>query len=284
MTREELAQLTQNPNVRTFLDLISETEGTTKHGYSTAFGGGVLPALNDHPRTVQTFGKKGEKTSAAGRYQFLQSTWDDVAKKYGLTDFGPTSQDIAAVELLRRNGALSDVLNGDFKQAIARSGATWASLPSSPYNQPKKSNKAVDSILARLRSKGPSSQAQLIAKTPATIKAAVELASAAPTTPMQDALPPTPMLALPAPTDATPAWAEQVRSTQLAGEPMPAPVQGGDETPGWQTQLTQDAVSSDANTMRDNAVSSFFGEQPVPQVALPASLDESINRYLAKLA
>lgn len=155
-TAKELYAYAQNPNVRQFLDVISQAEGTT--GYDTAFGGGTMPSLADHPRQLHSFTQtdgKANKTSAAGRYQFLQGTWDDVAGKLGLTDFGPESQDIAAVELLRRNGALDAVLKGDFDTGVKRSGTTWASLPSSPYAQPKRSegfvsnalNKAADMVL-----------------------------------------------------------------------------------------------------------------------------------------
>jgi muramidase (phage lysozyme) len=293
MTRDELAALAQNPQVRTFLDLIAETEGTSRHNYLTAFGGGKLSSLADHPRELHKFGKKGEQTSAAGRYQFLASTWDDVAKKYGLTDFGPESQDIAAVELLRRNGALPEILSGHFDRAIQRSGATWASLPSSPYNQPKKSMQQTTAILARLRKQGPSSQATLIAKTPDAIRAAVALAPApAPATPapvggIAGLLPSPAMPAAtptPVPVPAVPAWAAPVRDMQLAGEPVPAEVQGVTEEPGWESRVMQEALTDDVDTMRQTAVSQFFGEEPVPQVRLPPSIEESINRYLAKLA
>lgn len=140
-TAKELYAYAQNPNVRQFLDVISQAEGTT--GYDTAFGGGTIASLDDHPRKLHDFTQtdgKANKTSAAGRYQFLQGTWDDVAGKLGLTDFGPQSQDIAAVELLRRNGALEPLLAGDFDTAVKKSGTTWASLPSSPYAQPKRSD------------------------------------------------------------------------------------------------------------------------------------------------
>lgn len=139
-TIQQLQQYAQNPNVRRFLDVIAQAEGTT--GYDTAFGGGTIPSLADHPRQLHSFTQtdgRANKTSAAGRYQFLQGTWDDVAGRLGLTDFGPQSQDIAAVELLRRNGSLEPLLQGDFQTALDRSGTTWASLPSSPYAQPKRS-------------------------------------------------------------------------------------------------------------------------------------------------
>lgn len=141
-TVDELRQYLQNPNVRRVLDVISKAEGTDTHGYATAFGGGKLDSLADHPRQLYDFTQtdgKANKTSAAGRYQFLQRTWDDVAGRLGLRDFSPESQDLAAIELLRRAGALEPASMGDFQTALQRSGGTWASLPSSPYAQPKRS-------------------------------------------------------------------------------------------------------------------------------------------------
>lgn len=141
-TIDELTAYTKDERVRRFLDAIGSAEGTDTHGYNTAFGGGKLESLADHPRQLHDFTQTDgapNKTSAAGRYQFLQNTWDDVAGTLGLKDFGPENQDIAAVELLRRNGALPAVLAGDYDTAIKKSGATWASLPSSPYAQPKRS-------------------------------------------------------------------------------------------------------------------------------------------------
>lgn len=151
-TRAQLEKYAQNPNVRKFLDLIAHTEGTEGNGYRTAFGGGRLSSLGDHPRYMKSFKQqngKTNKTSAAGRYQFLSSTWDSVAKKYGLNDFGPKSQDLGAIALLAQNGALGSILKGDMTTAVRKSGSTWASLPTAPasYSQPTKSWKAVNRFL-----------------------------------------------------------------------------------------------------------------------------------------
>ncbi|MDV7446176.1 hypothetical protein R4514_05325 [Acinetobacter baumannii] len=140
-TRENYEKLLKAPNVQKMLNLIANAEGV-KHGYNTLFGNERLSDLSWHPGVkkgfTQTDGKKNA-TTAAGRYQFLKDTWDGVAKQLGLKDFSPKNQDIAAVALLAQNGALPSVLKGDFKTAIQKSGSTWASLPSSPYAQPKRS-------------------------------------------------------------------------------------------------------------------------------------------------
>lgn len=140
-TRENYEKLLKAPNVQKMLNLIANAEGV-KHGYNTLFGNERLSDLSWHPGVkkgfTQTDGKKNA-TTAAGRYQFLKDTWDGVAKQLGLEDFSPKNQDIAAVALLAQNGALPSVLKGDFKTAVQKSGSTWASLPSSPYAQPKRS-------------------------------------------------------------------------------------------------------------------------------------------------
>lgn len=151
-TRAQLEKYLQNPKVRQFLDLIAHTEGTEGNGYRTAFGGGRLSSLNDHPRYSKTFKQKNgktNKTSAAGRYQFLRGTWDGLARQYGLKDFGPQSQDIAAVALLAQNGALGRILKGDMQGAVRKAGPTWASLPTAPasYSQPTKSWQTVNRFL-----------------------------------------------------------------------------------------------------------------------------------------
>ena len=149
-TRKQLEQALQNPNVRKFLDLISYTEGTQGNGYRTAFGGGQLRSLNDHPRYLKTFRQTDgtlNKTSAAGRYQFLKGTWDNVARQYGLKDFSPHSQDLGAVALLFGRDAIPALLKGDFQTAVRKTGAEWASLPTSNYKQNKRSWDNVNKFL-----------------------------------------------------------------------------------------------------------------------------------------
>jgi muramidase (phage lysozyme) len=128
-------------NVRKFLDFLGAAEGA---GYNTIVGGGSFSSYDKHPGTVGLVTKDGPST-AAGRYQITKTTYDDVAPKLGITDFSPASQDRIAIYLLNRNRSLEDVQAGNFEAAIAKNGGTWASLPSSPYNQPKRSMEFVNS-------------------------------------------------------------------------------------------------------------------------------------------
>lgn len=122
-------------NVQAFLRLIRTGEGTADAaGYSRIFGGAQFYSFADHPRVRVPFGNT--YSTAAGAYQFLSRTWDEMRDQYGLPDFSPASQDLAAVGLIKRRGALGDVLAGRFATAIRKCNREWASLPGSPYGQP----------------------------------------------------------------------------------------------------------------------------------------------------
>lgn len=149
-----LEQALGSANAQKYLRMVAQAEGTYKDAtgdpYGVAFGGGAFDYSKGHPGTLreftQTDGKKN-RTSAHGAYQFLKPTWDGLQRDLGLPDFGPRSQDLAALELIRRAGALDDVLAGNFDKAVAKTGATWASLPSSPYAQPRRDAGFVEKAL-----------------------------------------------------------------------------------------------------------------------------------------
>lgn len=152
-TRQELEKALSNPNVRKMLDVIAGAEGV-KHGYNTLFGNERTEDLRSHPNIkkefTQTDGAKNS-TTAAGRYQFLKGTWDTVSKRYGLADFSPKNQDLAAVALILGRGALGDVMKGDFTKAVGKLGGEWASLPSSNYAQPKKSWDDIKAMVGEIK-------------------------------------------------------------------------------------------------------------------------------------
>lgn len=98
---------------------------------------------SDHPRSPAVIARgpnAGRTSDAAGKYQFLSSTWRAYKDKLGLTDFSPPSQDRAAWALAvddykRRSGGrdlLQDLQSGD-PRVIAGIGrnlsGTWTSLP-----------------------------------------------------------------------------------------------------------------------------------------------------------
>lgn len=116
------------------LGTIAYAEGTDDR-YDIIFGYQYFTSFADHPRRLVCSG--GYCSDAAGRYQFLSTTWDGV--RSGLPDFGPASQDTAALRLVRNRGVTSvDTIDtyAEFTDAIYRLNLEWASLPGSPYGQP----------------------------------------------------------------------------------------------------------------------------------------------------
>jgi lysozyme len=126
----------EQQNVTAFLQTIRVSEGTAgSDGYSILVGGGHFDSFADHPRQLVYLPNLGYSSSAAGAYQILRRTWDGVAAKLGLADFSPSSQDRAAVELIKQRGALADVRAGRFADAVAKCKKEWASLPGAGYGQ-----------------------------------------------------------------------------------------------------------------------------------------------------
>ncbi len=125
---------------RALLDTIRRAEGTQeKDGYQILFGGGRFHDLTRHPEKVIS---KGRYTSAAaGAYQFLPPTWEIAKKALKLRDFGPDSQDQAALFLIQRRCALPLADEGKLtRQLVAKLAPEWASFPKlngkSYYGQP----------------------------------------------------------------------------------------------------------------------------------------------------
>jgi murein DD-endopeptidase MepM/ murein hydrolase activator NlpD len=117
--------------VMAFLDLIAWAEGTGDR-YDIQFTGSSFTG-DTHPRQIRC--SEGLCSDAAGRYQFLSTTWDGL----GLPDFSPSSQDKGAIALLKSSGAYDLILAGDIEGAVCKAGPVWASLPCNDYNQPQKS-------------------------------------------------------------------------------------------------------------------------------------------------
>ncbi|NLR58829.1 glycoside hydrolase family 104 protein [Chitinophaga polysaccharea] len=121
-------------NLRAFLLTIQYAEGTYgANAYRTLYGGGLFYSYATHPATA--IRRNGITSTAAGAYQFLYSTWTALQQALQLPDFSPASQDRAAVELIRRKGALEDVLAGRITGAIYKCRKVWASFPGAGYGQ-----------------------------------------------------------------------------------------------------------------------------------------------------
>ncbi len=119
-------------NLKAFLRMIRYAEGTDSNdGYQIQYTGARFYDFADHPRVVKCGNIRGKSvcSSAAGAYQFLETTWDDVANSIGAADFSPASQDRGAIELIARAGAIRDIESGNISAAIAKLANIWASLP-----------------------------------------------------------------------------------------------------------------------------------------------------------
>lgn len=155
----EVANMPQAPahsndqNRRAFLATIAACEGTdAAGGYACLFGSTpaapkTFEGFADHPRirTYEAFDgqflKNGkiDYTTAAGRYQITETTWNTLAARLGLRDFSPPSQDAAALELIREAGALGDIDAGRVLDAARKVRRIWASLPGNESGQAQRS-------------------------------------------------------------------------------------------------------------------------------------------------
>lgn len=130
---------TRAGNVAAFLDMLAYAEGTprfgTQNGYNVIVGGGTFESYHDHPRERIWLPAYKLTSSAAGRYQFLIGTWDDLVERFDLPDFTPASQDLGALHLIRQCKALSLIHEGRIREAIHACRRIWASLPGAGYGQ-----------------------------------------------------------------------------------------------------------------------------------------------------
>lgn len=136
MTRDDLQEALQHPNVKAFLKAIRLGEGTSgEDGYNIIVGGERFDDFSKHPEKLVYLEKYKTSSSAAGAYQILRRTWNELVRQYGFPDFSPECQDEAAVALIAGRGALYNVKRGELPQAIEKCRLEWASLPGSPYGQ-----------------------------------------------------------------------------------------------------------------------------------------------------
>ncbi|MGA0083528.1 MAG: peptidoglycan DD-metalloendopeptidase family protein, partial [Candidatus Nanopelagicales bacterium] len=134
---------------KSLLDAIAFAEGTRdqpNNGYKTLFGFGQFNDYSRHPDIVVR--KNGYASAAAGRYQFMPATFNRLAKKLGLKDFSPESQDKAALELAKELGITQNILSNEGMSARVadKLGDQWASFPGSPFGQPTKSLQSIQKV------------------------------------------------------------------------------------------------------------------------------------------
>jgi muramidase (phage lysozyme) len=146
------------PSQRRLLDAIAAGEAPD---YDVMYGGGRFGSYADHPRQyipIQSGPNQGRKSSAAGRYQFLAGTWDEVAKELGLPDFTPDSQNKGAWHLAAKTyqaktgrDLLTDLDAGRTQDVAPALAGVWTSIPGGI-----EPNKASGGFAGRLGSDAPS--------------------------------------------------------------------------------------------------------------------------------
>jgi lysozyme len=137
LVKQKMKMTAAEKNLKAFLAMIRYAEGTlTQDGYRKLYGGSTFTDMSKHPNLAIT--KWGITSTAAGAYQILFGTWQELQSKLKLPDFSVASQDRAAIELIKRRRALEDVLAGRFAQAIVKCRKEWASLPGANYGQNEK--------------------------------------------------------------------------------------------------------------------------------------------------
>lgn len=144
LSKARAIALRQNPNVQKFLSLIAHSEGA---GYRSIVHGGKnntkIKDLSKHPQVTKRTKSGAYPSTAAGRYQFLYSTWKRFRDGLKLPDFSPESQDLAAIAQLAEVGAIEPILKGDIAKAIEKSRKVWASFPGAGYDQPERTLKSL---------------------------------------------------------------------------------------------------------------------------------------------
>lgn len=155
-----------NPNRSAFLDCLAFSEGTSTsratkcNGYDVIVTGidgrpEIFDDFSDHPfnkgRPSKIINSRGLKSNASGRYQFMLRDWKHYRDQLNLPDFGPTSQDLWAIQLIRERGALPLIDIGQFHLAVLRCKNLWASLPGAGYGQREND---IDKLVAAYRAAG----------------------------------------------------------------------------------------------------------------------------------
>jgi muramidase (phage lysozyme) len=129
-------------NVCAFLDMLAWSEigpellAHSDDGYDVLVGStGRGPLLFDSYASHPNVFNRRYNSTAAGRYQLLHRYWPAYQSLLKLPDFGPESQDRIAIQQIREQHALADVIAGRLADAIGNVSNIWASLPGAGYGQ-----------------------------------------------------------------------------------------------------------------------------------------------------
>lgn len=141
-----------DPKKRAFLEAIADLEGTGEDGYNIMFTYATFDDFSRHPAQINCDGSLC--SDAAGKYQFLSTTYQPIADELGLKDFSPESQDKAVLALIDSEfPEVWDLLEaGKVEEAFCTASTQWESLPCATGGQnPKTPAEAVTAYQENLK-------------------------------------------------------------------------------------------------------------------------------------
>jgi muramidase (phage lysozyme) len=135
-----------DPYVRALMRTISVSESNDANPYGLLYGGGHFSDLSNHPDQcipIANGPNQGSCSTAAGRYQFITSTWEEKAQLYHPKPnswlfwqhyaYDPVSQDTVVYEWLTDSAAWdidipSRLREGKLDDVLYQLSGTWTSL------------------------------------------------------------------------------------------------------------------------------------------------------------
>jgi muramidase (phage lysozyme) len=141
-----LAMAGGDPHIRALMRTISASESNVPKPYSVIYGGDYFESWNRHPDRcvyIPVGPNEGNCSTAAGRYQFITTTWEAEAQRYHPEQpkiffwrpypFDPESQDIVMYRWLSDASAwgadLTQLLReGQIETVLELLSPTWTSL------------------------------------------------------------------------------------------------------------------------------------------------------------
>lgn len=177
MTNQELRAkaeaMLKDQKFSDFRDLIAISEGGT---YNRLFGFdnqgrpryfSDFSKFPDSPAKYQKADGTIGESNDAGRYQINIKTYNRLAKRLGITDFSPRSQDIIANALILENSKASKALqDGDIGAAVSALNKVWVSLPGGPNGVGHRSMQFIQDAYNNIRSRRGEAPVQLASNLP----------------------------------------------------------------------------------------------------------------------
>ncbi|MBH8567140.1 glycoside hydrolase family protein [Nostoc sp. CENA67] len=135
-----------DPYIRALMRTISASEANSNRPYSLLYGGQQVNDLSRHPEiciTIVTGPNTGNCSTAAGRYQIINTTWYQIARRYHphpsrlmfwvSYSFEPEYQDLVVYRWLNdsqvwKTDISQQLRQGQLNDVLRRLSPTWTSL------------------------------------------------------------------------------------------------------------------------------------------------------------